>query len=77
MKLGFLIPDVNILCVKLQDSRPMQAIFLLKNSTFLFKEYAFSLREHYPHFKILMCELWFPLNSKILLPTPFNPKSPK
>ena len=58
MKLGPLIPEVNILCVKLQDSRPTQSIFLLKNGTFLFQEYAFSLRERYPHFKILKCKLW-------------------
>ena len=58
MTLGPLLPEVNILCVKLQDSRPPQASFL-KNGTFLFQEYAFSLQEHYPHFKILKCELWF------------------
>ena len=45
MKLGPLIPEVNILCVELQD-----------NWYFLFQEYEFSLREHYPHFyKGMVC----------------------
>ena len=43
MKLGSLITEVSD--------------FFVENGTFLFQEYAFSLREHYPHFKILMCEL--------------------
>ena len=30
MKLGPLIPEVNILCVKLQDSRPTQSIFFVE-----------------------------------------------
>ena len=69
MKLGSLIPEVYILCVKLQDSRPPQANFFEK-LYFLFQEYAFSLPEHYSHFGS-------PLIPKFLLPTPFNPKSPK
>ena len=44
---------------------------------FLFQEYAFSLREHYPHFKILKCKFCSPLIEFFLLHTPFNPKSPK
>ena len=42
IKLGLLILEVNISCVKLQDSRPPQVIFLLENGTFFFQEYAFS-----------------------------------
>ena len=60
MKLGPFVPEVNILFVKLQDSRPPPRRIFLKNGTFLLKEYAFPLREHYPHFKILKCELWYP-----------------
>ena len=73
MKLGSLIPEVNILCLKLHDSRPPQANFL-KKGTFLFQEYTISLREHYPHFKILKCELWSPppLNSKNVATLPFQ-----
>ena len=68
MKLGPLIIEINILCVKLQDSWAPQAIFL-ENGTFLFLEYVFSLREHYPHFKILKFKLCYPtLNPKKLSP---------
>ena len=77
MKLGSLISEENILCVKLQDSYPLRRI-LLKNGTFLFQEYAFSLREHYPPLQNFDVRFLVPpLIPKILLPTPFNPKSPK
>ena len=74
MKLGSLITEVNILCVKLQDSRPPQVIFL-KNGTFWFQEYAFSLREHYPPLQNFdVRTLVPPLIPKFLLPTPKSPK---
>ena len=47
----------------------------LKIGTFLFQEYAFSLREHYHPLEVRT--LVPPLLPQILLPTPFNPKSPK
>ena len=57
----------------------MQAIFCCwKNGSFLFQEYTFSLREHYPllqNFEVRT--LVHPLISNFLLPTPFNPKSLK
>ena len=77
MKLGLVIPEVNILCVKLQDSRPPQVIFFSK-MVFLFQEYAFSLREQYPplqNFEVRT--LVPPLIPKFLLHTPFNPTSLK
>ena len=51
MKLGPLIPEVNILCVKSEYNCPLQANFFGKWYS-LFQEYAVSLREHYPHLKI-------------------------
>ena len=51
MKLESLIPEVNILCVNLQD--------FLKNGAFLFQEYAFSLTS-----KFWSANFGFPLNSK-------------
>ena len=54
MKLGSLIPEVNISCVNLQDSRRLQAIFFCKNGILLFQEYVFSLRENFCYPPILI-----------------------
>ena len=56
MKLGSLIPEVNILLY----------IFCFRSM-----HLPFSLREHYPHFKILKCDFWFPLNSENVDNHPF------
>ena len=52
MKLGSLIPEVKILCVKLQDSR--------KIVLFCFRSMHFPYENTTPHFKILKCDFWFP-----------------
>ena len=77
MKLGSLIPEVNILCVKLQDSRPPQAI-ILKNVTFFVSGVCIFSTRTLPSLQNFEVQtLVTPLIPKILLPTPFNPKSPK
>ena len=59
MKLESLISEVNIVCVK------------LKNGTFLFQEYAFSLRDTTPSSKFCSANFGSSLIPFFLLPTPF------
>ena len=66
MKMGSFIPEVNILFVKLQDSRQLQANFFEKWYSFVSGVGMHFLYENTTtHFKILKCKVWFP------------PKSPK
>ena len=62
MKLGSLIPEVNILCVKSQDKSPATSDFFVEKWYFLFQ---------YHFLKTFKCELWFPLNSKKFATLPF------
>ena len=71
MKLGSLIPEVNILCVKLQDSRPPQANFFEKWYFFFFRSMHFPYENTTHHFIILKCDFWFPLNSENFATHPF------
>ena len=75
MKLWSLIPEVTILCVKLHDSRPPQAIFFEKCYFFVSGVCSFSTRTLPPLQNFEVQTLVPPLIPKKLLPTPFNPKS--
>ena len=59
MKLESLIPEVNILCVKLQDSRPPQANFFEKCYFFVSGVCIFSTRT-LPQLQNFEVQLWLP-----------------
>ena len=71
MELGPFIPEVNILCVKLKDSRPPQANIFLKNGTFWLQEYAFFYENTSSTSNFEVRTLVPPSIPKFLLPTPF------
>ena len=76
MKLWSLIPEVTIVCVKLQDSRPPKANFFEKWYFFVSGVCSFSTRTVPPLQNFEVRTLVPPLILKKLLPTPSNPKSP-